>query len=86
MTEMTPTTGTDRLRRLGAAVRARRRAANLSPEALAEAADVDPAELARIEAGLERPSFRDVVRLARSVGATPSDLYSDALGPAWEGR
>lgn len=68
------------LLRLGAAVRARRRALGLSQEGLAERADLHLTYVGMIERGERNPTFLNLRRLARGLGCPLSDLAADAEG------
>lgn len=62
------------LRQLGEAIRARRRAAGLSQEKLAELADLDPTFISRVERGLGNISFRNLHRIAAALRLRICDL------------
>ncbi len=62
------------LMRLGAAVRARRKALGLSQEALADAAGIDRAHMGKIERGERNVTFLNIVRIAVAMQCRPSDL------------
>ena len=64
----------DALRRLGAAVRARRKALGLSQEGLAERADLHMTYVGMIERGERNPTYTNVLRVARALGCTASSL------------
>lgn len=64
--------------RLGEVVRARRKALNLSQEALADAAGIDRSHMGKIERGERNVTLLNVVRIAKAVGCKPSDLLADA--------
>ena len=59
---------------LGAAIKERRQAKNLSQEALAEIADFDRTYISLLERGERNPSFTNLCRVATSLGVTPSEL------------
>jgi transcriptional regulator with XRE-family HTH domain len=59
---------------LGAAIRERRQAKNLSQEALAEIADFDRTYVSLLERGERNPSFTNLCRIASALGTTPSEL------------
>lgn len=62
------------LRSLGKRVRERRNERGHSQEKLAELADIHENHLRRIEGGTANPSFLVLVRLARAVGVSVSEL------------
>ena len=64
------------LQKLGGRIRERRQAARLSAAKLAEAARLDAAVLAAIEAGRRDPDYRTLARLARALGVAVGDLLS----------
>lgn len=55
-------------------LRARRRELGLSQEAVALEAFMDQSQYSRIERGQVDPSIRTLTRVARALGATPSEL------------
>ncbi|HXT11975.1 MAG TPA: helix-turn-helix transcriptional regulator [Candidatus Angelobacter sp.] len=55
-------------------VRKRREERELTQEALAERADLDPTYISGIERGVRNPSVLSVVRIARALGVTTSKL------------
>jgi transcriptional regulator with XRE-family HTH domain len=59
---------------LGAAIKKRRQAKNLSQEALAEIADFDRTYISLLERGERNPSFTNLCRVAAALGITPSEL------------
>jgi len=59
---------------LGAAIKERRQAKNLSQEALAEKADFDRTYISLLERGERNPSFINLCRVAAALGVTPSEL------------
>jgi transcriptional regulator with XRE-family HTH domain len=59
---------------LGLNVRRQREAKQLTQEKLAERASLDPTYISGIERGLRNPGIRNVVRLARALGLTTSEL------------
>ena len=65
---------TPALLRLGAAVRARRRALGLSQEGLAERADIHMTYVGMVERGERNPTYTNVLRIARGLGCTMSAL------------
>lgn len=64
--------------RLGEAVRARRKALELSQEALADHAGIDRSHMGKIERGERNITFLNIVRIARAVQCSPSDLLIEA--------
>lgn len=66
------------LKKLGAAIRARRLALALSQEALADAAGVDRSHMGKIERGERNVTFLNILRIAVAVGCRPSELLVDA--------
>ncbi len=64
--------------RLGEAVRARRKALELSQEALADYAEIDRSHMGKIERGERNVTFLNIVRIASAVECKPSDLLIDA--------
>lgn len=64
--------------RLGAAVRARRIALELSQEALADYAEIDRSHMGKIERGERNVTFLNIVRIAKAIQCKPSDLMIDA--------
>ncbi len=59
---------------LGLNIRHAREARELTQEKLAEKAGLDPTYISGIERGLRNPGIRNVVRLARALGLTTSEL------------
>lgn len=55
-------------------LRRRRKAAGLTQEALANRADMDPAEIRRLESGKRDPGVRVLARLAKALETTPAEL------------
>ena len=62
------------LRSLGKRIRELRRERGYSQEKLAELADVHENHVRRIERGEANPSFLVLIRIARAVGISVSDL------------
>jgi DNA-binding XRE family transcriptional regulator len=62
----------------GAAVRERRVAAALSQEALASRADIERAHMGKIERGQHMPTLAAILRIARALGCTGSELVAMA--------
>ena len=67
-----------RLAKLGAAIRARRKLAQFSQEALADAAGVDRSHMGKIERGERNVTFLNIARIALALKCQPSDLLLDA--------
>lgn len=65
---------TDPLPRVGANLRAVREQRGLSQEQLAHLADMDAAEIRRIETSRRDPGVRVLTRLARGLDVTPAEL------------
>jgi len=59
---------------LGLNVRRWREEKGLTQEALAERADLDPTYISGIERGMRNPSVLSVVRIAKALGITTSQL------------
>ena len=53
-----------------------RLAAGMTQEHLSEAAQMDSAEISRLERGGRDPQLLTIVRVARGLGVTPSELLS----------
>ena len=53
-----------------------RLAAGMTQERLSEAAHMDSAEISRLERGGRDPQLLTIVRVARGLGVTPSELLS----------
>lgn len=66
---------------LAANLRRLREDRGLSQEALALSADMDPAEVRRIESCKRDPGVRVLTRLAEALGATPADLLAGISAP-----
>lgn len=66
------------LKRLGEAVRARRKAAGMSQEALADAAGIDRSHMGKIERGERNVTLLNVVKIAAALNGPPSDLLREA--------
>jgi transcriptional regulator with XRE-family HTH domain len=64
----------------GQSVAKHRRAKGLSQEALAEKADLDRTYLSDIERGVRNPGVKNVIRIAKALGITPSDLMKGIGG------
>lgn len=66
------------LRRIGSAIRERRKAIGLSQEALADAAGIDRAHTGKIERGERNVTILNILRIATALGCRPSDLLLDS--------
>ncbi|MNF93663.1 anaerobic benzoate catabolism transcriptional regulator [compost metagenome] len=66
------------LQRLGEAIRGRRRALELSQEALADAAGIDRSHMGKIERGERNVTFLNIARIATAMQCKPSDLLIEA--------
>jgi len=64
--------------RLGAAIRARRIALELSQEALADQAEIDRSHMGKIERGERNVTFLNIVRICNAIKCKPSELMEDA--------
>jgi transcriptional regulator with XRE-family HTH domain len=64
--------------RVGAAVRARRKALELSQEELADNAGIDRSHMGKIERGERNVSLINIIRIANALGCSPSEILSDA--------
>ncbi len=67
---------------LAANLRRLREAQCLSQEALALSANMDPAEVRRIEGCKRDPGVRVLTRLAEALGTAPTELLADIPAPA----
>ncbi|MDH0730271.1 helix-turn-helix domain-containing protein [Pseudomonas sichuanensis] len=65
------------LQKLGAVIRGRRKAINLSQEALADAAGIDRSHTGKIERGERNLTLLNLSRIANALGCRPSDLLSE---------
>lgn len=66
----------DPLPRFAANVRRLRAEKDLTQDALAQAASMDPAEVRRIESGRRDPGVRVLSRVARGLGVRPAELFA----------
>jgi transcriptional regulator with XRE-family HTH domain len=57
-------------------LRRARIAAGLTQEALADATQLDPGEISRLERGSRDPQLRTIVRIARGLGVPVSELLA----------
>lgn len=62
------------LERLGATIRAERKALGLSQEAFADAASIDRSHMGKIERGERNLTFLNLVRIANALSKQPSEL------------
>ena len=63
--------------KFGQALRRCRTERNLSQETLAFETNVDRVFISHIEQGLKQPTITTIVKLARGLGISPSDLVSE---------
>ena len=66
------------LKRLGEAVRARRKSVGLSQEALADAAGIDRSHMGKIERGERNLTLLNLLKIAAALDGLPSDLLREA--------
>jgi transcriptional regulator with XRE-family HTH domain len=66
------------LRSLGEEVRERRKARNLSQEALALQADIHPNVVGRLERGIYNPSVTLLLKIAVRLNTTLTELFAGA--------
>jgi len=66
------------LKRLGATIRASRKAKDLSQESLADAAGIDRSHMGKIERGERNVTLLNLVRIASALGTKPSRILGDA--------
>ncbi|MFA6175534.1 MAG: helix-turn-helix transcriptional regulator [Phycisphaerae bacterium] len=62
------------LARFGLNVRQRRESLTFTQEKLAERAELDPSYISGIERGVRNPSVTSIVRVAKALGTTASEL------------
>lgn len=62
----------------GKAVRARRKACQLSQEALADLAEIDRSHMGKIERGERNVTLLNILKIAGALGAKPSEILGDA--------
>jgi len=67
-----------KLLKLGQAIRAERKTAGLSQEALADAAGIDRSHMGKIERGERNVTLLNVARIADALERKPSDLLAFA--------
>jgi transcriptional regulator with XRE-family HTH domain len=58
-------------------LRARRSAAELTQEELGRLTDLHPTEISRLERAMREPRLSTIVRLARALGISASELLRD---------
>lgn len=63
---------------LGIAIRARRKALNMSQEALADYAGIDRSHMGKIERGERNVTLLNVLRIAKAVNCTASEILAEA--------
>lgn len=66
------------LMKIGAAVRAKRLALEMSQEALADYSGIDRSHMGRIERGERNVSLLNILRVANALECKVSDLFIDA--------
>lgn len=66
------------LLRLGTAVRARRVKLGISQEALSDYAEIDRSHMGKIERGERNVTFLNMIRIAKAMDCSLSDLLIDA--------
>ena len=66
------------LKLVGAAIRVRRKALDLSQEALADHSGIDRSHMGKIERGERNVSMLNLAKLADALSCRPSDLLNDA--------
>lgn len=64
--------------RVGAAVRAKRKALEVSQEELADNVGMDRSHMGRIERGERNVSLINIIRIARALDCAPSEILKDA--------
>lgn len=63
---------------LGAAIRARRKALQISQEALADLAEIDRSHMGKIERGERNVTLLNVLRIAKALQSKPSEILAEA--------
>ncbi len=66
------------LRSLGQEIRERRKARNLSQEALALQAEIHPNVVGRLERGIYNPSVKLLLKITARLNTTLMELFADA--------
>lgn len=64
--------------RVGAAIRAKRKALEVSQEELADNVGMDRSHMGRIERGERNVSLINIIRIARALDCVPSEILKDA--------
>ena len=64
--------------RLGEAIRARRKALQLSQEALSDAAEIDRSHMGKIERGERNVTILNILRIGSALECQASDLLRDS--------
>lgn len=64
--------------RLGKAVRAYRKAAGLSQEALADAAEIDRSHMGKIERGERNVTVLNILKIAAALNRPASEIFNEA--------
>jgi transcriptional regulator with XRE-family HTH domain len=64
----------------GLNVRKKREAKQLTQESLAEKAELDPTYISGIERGVRNPSLLSIIRVAKALGTSVSDLSKGVNG------
>lgn len=67
-----------RLVKLGASIRARRKGLNLSQEELADHSGIDRSHMGKIERGERNVTLLNIARVAEAMQCKPSELLADA--------
>lgn len=70
--------------KLGVKIRALRKAAGLTQEQLAEAADVSTNFIGYVERGQRALSIKTLDRIARALGVAPKDMFEFREDEVWE--
>jgi len=65
------------LKRVGSAIRARRKARGFSQEALADAAGIDRSHMGKIERGERNVTLLNLLRISDALGAQPSAILAE---------
>ncbi len=71
---------------MGAVIEARRAALKIAPADLAEAAEVDDRQMARVLAGKAGLSFHSLGRVAAALGRTADEIVREAMPASKNGR
>ena len=70
--------------RVGARIRALRLSAGRSAKAIAAAAGIAPSNYARLEAGTHQPRLETIMRVARALDVTVSDLVAESRASTYD--